>query len=64
MKKPIPFDLAQKEVEALIDAAEMAANVAEGGSNVMGQRLPFEVPRVAMLRLRRTVKELRAKVGE
>lgn len=63
MKKPIPFDIAQKEVEALIDAAEKVADAAKSGSNLMGEKLPFEVSRAAMLKLRRTVKALREKVG-
>lgn len=63
MKKPIPFDSVQVEVEALIDAAEKVADAAKGGSNIMGERLPFKVPRAEMLKLRRAVKALRAKVG-
>lgn len=63
MKKPIPFDTAQREVEALIDAAEKVADAAKGGTSIMRERLPFEVPRVEMLKLRRAVKALRSKVG-
>lgn len=62
MKKPIPFDTAQREVEALIDAAECVDHAAESGKNIMGKRLPFEVPRPVLLKLRRAVKALRAKV--
>lgn len=59
--KSIPFDIAQAEVEKVIAEATRLVRSARSGTNAMGDRLPYEVPRDRMAALRAALRSLREK---